>query len=161
TGLYLVSALKGSGLARRPTIEDVAMLLLVALAATSALVNTTEGSPRLAINMLWEWIALGVVYFLVRQLDTSAAETRALAATMLPLAVVMSSYGFYQVFIGMPADRAAYAKNPEHFLRELGQRSEPDSPERMQFENRLNSTEPLATFALTNSLAGFLAAWLI
>jgi O-antigen ligase len=80
---------------------------------------------------------------------------------MVALAVVLSSYGFYQVFIGLAADRAAYAENPEGMLRSLGQWSPAGSPERSHFENRLQSSEPLATFALANSLAGYLAPWLI
>ena len=46
-------------------------------------------------------------------------------------------------------------------LREAGVDPAPDSPERKLFEDRLNSTEPLATFALANSLAGFLAPWFL
>ena len=57
----------------------------------------------------------------------TARETRAMIALMVALAVVLSSYGFYQVFIGLPADRAAYAENPEGLLRSLGQWSPPGS----------------------------------
>jgi len=46
-------------------------------------------------------------------------------------------------------------------LRQSGQWFEPGSSERQQFENRLQSSEPMATFALANSLAGYLAAWLL
>ncbi|MCA9220837.1 MAG: O-antigen ligase family protein, partial [Planctomycetales bacterium] len=35
------------------------------------------------------------------------------------------------------------------------------SPVRKQFEDRLASTEPIATFALTNSLAAYLSTWLV
>ena len=158
---YLVSAVRQGGFARRPGLVDGAVLLLVVLCAASAIVGTRHGSPRLAINMLWEWVAFGLVFFLVRQLVRTARETRALVALMVALAVVLSSYGFYQVFIGLPADRAAYAENPEGMLRSLGQWCPPGSPERLHFENRLQSSEPLATFALTNSLAGYLAPWLV
>ncbi len=40
-------------------------------------------------------------------------------------------------------------------LRDAGFDPTPGTPERKLFEDRLNSTEPLATFALANSLAGF------
>ena len=37
----------------------------------------------------------------------------------------------------------------------------PDSPERKLFRDRLASNLPAGTFALSNSLAGFLAPWLV
>ncbi|MBI3839801.1 MAG: O-antigen ligase family protein [Planctomycetia bacterium] len=160
-GAYLVSAVREREFARKPGLVDAAVFLLVGLSTASAIVGARQGSPRLAINMLWEWVAFGLVFFLVRQLVRTAQETRTLAALMVALAVVLSSYGFYQVFIGMPAERAAYAENPDALLRSAGQWYPPGSPERSQFENRLQSTEPLATFALTNSLAGYLAPWLV
>jgi tetratricopeptide (TPR) repeat protein len=150
------------GVALRPlTVVDVAVAVLVALCVISGLAGSAEGSPRFVMNMIWEWVALGLVFVLTRQLVRSRAEARALVAIMIALAVAMSLYGFYQVFVTLPADRAAYAENPDEVLRAAGQWYPPGSPERDRFEHRLASTEPLATFALTNSLAGFLAAWLI
>ena len=111
--------------------------------------------------MVFEWVALGTIFLLTRQLVRTPRETRALVAVMVALATVLASYGLYQVFIGLPATRAAYAENPDEAMRALGQWLPPGSVERQQFENRLASSEPLATFALTNSLAGFLAPWLI
>jgi hypothetical protein len=49
----------------------------------------------------------------------------------------------------------------EWIRREGGVVAPEGSRERTLFENRLESREPLATFALTNSLAAFLAPWLI
>jgi hypothetical protein len=111
--------------------------------------------------MLWEWIGLGLVYFLARQLIVTRLETRAVVAVMIALAVVLAAYGFYQVGVELPAERAAYEKDPDGVLRALGQWYPPGSPERARFEDRLNSSEPLATFALANSLAGVLAPWAI
>jgi hypothetical protein len=111
--------------------------------------------------MIWEWVGLGLTYFLTRQLPRSGRQTRVLVAIMIGLAVAVAILGLYQVAVTLPAERAAYAANPEEVLRELGQWYEPGSPERMRFEARLASTEPLATFALTNSLAGLLVAWII
>ncbi|MCX7428470.1 MAG: O-antigen ligase family protein [Planctomycetia bacterium] len=55
----------------------------------------------------------------------------------------------------------ALERNPDGMLRAEGLWFPPDSVERRQFENRLESVEPLASFALTNSLAGYLAPWLV
>ena len=81
----------------------------------------------------------------------TAGEARALIAAMVALSVIIAAYGYYQVMVSLPADRAAYAANPEEVLqRTLGHAFPPGSPERKQFEDRLQSTEPLATFDLAN-----------
>ncbi len=113
------------------------------------------------MNMLWEWTSLGLVYFLTRELVRTAAQSRALIAVSIALAVVLAAYGYHQYFVSMPADRAQYALDPDAMLRQSGQWYAPESAERTQFENRLRSTEPMATFALANSLAGYLVPWLL
>ncbi len=82
-----------------------------------------------------------------------------MAVVMIATAVAVSGYGFYQCYYEMPQLRAEYAADPERALAEVGLSL--DSPERRTFEDRLNNTEPLAAFALTNSLAGFLTPWLV
>jgi len=57
--------------------------------------------------------------------------------------------------------REEYDRDPESVLRKAGIDPMPGSPQQKLFEDRLNSTEPTATFALTNSLAGLLAPWLV
>ncbi len=159
--LYLVLAMVEGGFHRRWNLADAGVAVLVIACIGAALNGAQYGSPRPSINMLFEWLSFGIIYFLARQLIRTPRETRALVAIMVALAVVMSAYGFYQVFVGLPATRAAYAENPDETLRAAGHWFPPGSPERQQFENRLQSTEPFATFALTNSLAGFLAPWLM
>jgi hypothetical protein len=160
-GYLLWAAIRG-GMARSLDIVDCLVAVLVATCAASALVGASEGTPRYSINMLWAWVGQGVVFFLTRQLVRSAREARAIVAVMFALAVVLSVFGFYQVLVSLPADRAAYAADPESVMqRSLGQAFPAGSPERLRFEDRLQSTEPLATFALANSLAGFLASWLV
>ncbi len=159
--LTCLAAVGQGGLRARWTPTDTAVLLLGACYAASALHAVAFASPRPAFNMLWEWSALTFVYFLVRQLVRTAAERRALVAVMIALAVVLASYGYYQYFVSMPADRQEYARDPDAMLRRNDLRYAPGSIERQQFENRLRSTEPLATFALANSLAGYLAPWLL
>ncbi len=158
---YFALALAEGGFYRRWGLADAAVAVLVVLCIGAALNGAQYGSPRPAVNMLFEWLSFGLIYFLARQLVRTPSETRVLVAIMVALAVVMTAYGFYQVFVGLPATRAAYAENPDEALRAAGQWFPPGSPARQQFENRLQSTEPFATFALTNSLAGFLAPWSI
>ena len=127
----------------------------------SALVMAWNGQPRASLNMLWLWLTLGVSFFLVRQLVITAAERRAMVIVMIALAVSLSAVGFYQYFYELPLTRAKYREDPERVMRDAGIYAPAGSPQRKMFEDRLYSTEPIATFALTNSLAGFLAPWLI
>lgn len=141
---------------------DKVLLLVVSLHSASALFAVWSGAaPRPAINMLWTWIGYGAAFAIVRQLLRHPAEARALAAVMIALAVVSCGYALYEYFVSQPATAAEYARNPDAALRASGQWYPPGSRERYLFEQRLGSTEPVATFALTNSLAGFLVAWLM
>lgn len=140
---------------------DAAMLVLVALCAVSAALGAAQGNPRPAVNMLWEWVGLGLAFFCARQWIADGREARAVLAAMIGLSLTLALYGLYQHWYELPQTRAAYAANPDDALRSVGVWFAPGSPERHLFESRLKSDEPLATFALTNSLAGLLAAWLI
>lgn len=80
---------------------------------------------------------------------------------MVALAVALAGLGLYQYFYDLPKTRAAYRANPDAELLRAGLWYPPNSPGRMAFENRLESVEPFVTFALTNSLAGYLAPWLV
>jgi len=140
---------------------DAAVLLLIGWHTLAALWAVWHGSPRPAINMLWEWVGLGLCFLLARQFIVTAAEVRAIVAVMIALAVALAGYGLYQYFFELPATRAVYESDPDAAMRNAGLWFPPDSPERQLFANRLYSTEPLATFALTNSLAGYLVPWLV
>ncbi len=140
---------------------DAAVLLLVGWHTLAALWAVWHGSPRPALNMLWEWVGLGLCFFLARQFIVTPTEVRAVVAVMIALAVALAGYGLYQCFHEMPATRAIYESDPDAAIRNAGLWFPPGSPERQLFADRLYSTEPMATFALTNSLAGYLVPWLV
>jgi len=140
---------------------DAALLLLVAWHTAAALWATQHGTPRPAINVLWEWIGFGLCFLLTRQLLNTAREARAMVAVMIGLAVALAGYGLYQRAYEMPQTRRQYEADPDRALRDAGLWFPPGSPERGLFESRLGNREPTATFALTNSLAAFLAPWLV
>ncbi len=140
---------------------DIALTLLVLWHTIAALWAMAYESPRPALNMLWEWLGISIAFFLARQTFTSQRQRRAVGAVMVALAVVVSIYGFYQYGFEFPATRQEYQQSTDERLREAGLWLPPGSPERQAFEQRLASLEPTATFALTNSLAGFLAPWTI
>ena len=80
----------------------------------------TSQSPRSAINTLFEWLALGLGFFLLRQFIAGQREVRAVAAVMVALAAAVACYGLYQAFFELPATRAFYFADPEGALRDLG-----------------------------------------
>jgi len=140
---------------------DVLVVVFLALVSASALVMAGHGDARATINMVWQWIACGVFFLLARQVLRAASAQRAVTAVMIGLAVCLTVFAYYQYFYSLPRTRAEFARNPEAMLRDAGVDPAAGSPERKLFEDRLNSTEPLGTFALANSLAGFLAPWLV
>jgi len=158
---WLLGAIGRPGFRVRFGAVDAAVLLLVAWHSVAAVWAAVRVTPRAPVNVLWEWIGLGMGFFLVRQLLVTRREARAAVAVMIALAVGLSGYGLYQYAYEMPQTRARYEADPDRALREAGLWYPPGSPQRQQFEARLESPEPLATFALTNSLAGVLAPWLV
>ncbi len=156
-----------SGAIRQPRFHmrcgwvDLVLLAAVVWHTVSAIWWAGHASPRPAINMLWEWLGFAASFFLIRQLAAGPRECRALMAVACGVAVGLAAFGLYQYWYEMPATRAAYQANPEKALAEAGLSLPPGSPERLMFENRLASVEPTATFALTNSLAGLLAPWIV
>ena len=158
---WFTSGLLLGGITLRAGPTLIALLVFLGLHTMAALFAVRTGEARPAWNMLWQWVSFAVAFFLARQLLVTGPQRRAVAAVMIGMAVCLSCYGFYQYGYLMPQLRADYAANPEAELARAGIVAPPGSPERRQFENRLASTEPIATFALTNSLAGLLAPWLI
>ena len=140
---------------------DAAVGALVVWHTVASAWAVAHGTPRPAINMLWEWVGMGLCFFLARQLVVTAREARAVVAVMIALAVALSGYGLYQRAWEMPETRARYQADPDRALREAGLWFPPGSAERQLFESRLQNNEPTATFALANSLAAFLAPWFV
>ncbi len=132
----------------------IALVILVAASSTHAL------DRRPAINLAWEWIALGVAYLLLRNLPRTREESSVLAGAMVATAFAVSVYGLYQVGVELPALRERFARNPAPILATQG--IAPNTPAAAQFADRLmGSNEPWSTFALANSLAGYIVGPLV
>lgn len=140
---------------------DVALGLFFVWFAGSAarMLDTAQGRP--AINVTWAWLGGGLLWFLARQSLRSPRALRALTAVLCAVATGLASYSFYQCGYQMPRDRAAFQRDPDAVMREAGIVAPEGSPIREQFRNRIESREPIATFALTNSLAGYLLPSLV
>ena len=143
---------------------DAFVLFLVIWSVVSGIVAFASGSPRPALNATWDWISVGLGYFMARQLIRGPMAARSIMAIMIGVAVGLALLGIYQVAIELPADQARYERNKDDTLalyQATGHWLPPGSNLRQQFENRLYAGQPTATFALTNSLAGFLTPWLV
>jgi hypothetical protein len=155
--IAIIAGLLG-GVARwRWSWADAAFLVLIALVGLSA---TQADDRRGAINLAWEWAGLGVAYLLVRNLPRTRDESAMVAGALVATAVAVAAYGLYQGFVELPALKRAFLANAPKVLKEMG--IAPGTPGEVMFRQRvLDSKEPFATFALANSLAGFLVGPLV
>jgi hypothetical protein len=141
--------------------SDAALLVLIGLHTLSGFIPRDGAVTRNALNVTWLWISYGIAALLLRQLLTSAVQVRAVLAVMVGLAICLTAHAYYQYFVSMPRVQAEFHANPQKVLEDEKIPLDPDSPVRQHFIDRLEAREPLATFALTNSLAGFLAPWIV
>lgn len=131
---------------------DALVLATVVLVGFSA---SHAADRRSAITMAWEWGAMGLLYGLARNLPRTRGESATLAAVMVATAVAVAAYGLYQIPVEFAQLRRMFELNPDVLYRQLG--ITPGTPEADSFKQRLMySNEPFSTFALANSLAGFL-----
>src|SRR3954451_701370 len=74
TCTLLWSALRGRLLRRLDGIDAFVAVLFVTCVIAS-FQGASAGSPRPSLNMLWQWVGAGLVYFLTRQLIANSPET--------------------------------------------------------------------------------------
>jgi tetratricopeptide (TPR) repeat protein len=142
-------------------ITGIVVIAFVFVHALSAIVMGGAGHARPALNMLWQYVGYAAAFFVIRQVARNGMAIRAICSALIALALSLAALGFYQYFVSMPADVAAFEKDPEAVMRSAGISAPEGSPERRQFADRIRSKEPIATFALANSLAGFLTPCLV
>lgn len=118
-----------------------------------------RGNARLAYYGCWQWIAQGMLLLAVAKLSMGSRIASKLCSLMIACAAGTVAYAAHQYFISMPAFRERFASDPSFVLDKMG--LVPGSSGAMQLANRLNSLEPTGPFALTNTLAGLMAAWLV
>lgn len=122
-----------------------------------------ENNPRVAWYGFWQVVSLAACYYSASALLPGPRSRRAAVQILLVGCVALALQGLQQVLIAMPAARAEYLADPEAFLAQSSELNLPaGSPTRKRFEDRLlYSSEPYATFALTNSLAVLLTGGLV
>ncbi len=156
-GIAIAAGLVGGTLRLRISWADVAMIVLMLLVGSSA---SHAIDRRPAINIAWEWGGMGLLYLLARNLPRTRGESQALAGALAATAFALSIYAFYQVGVELPYEQAKFLRNEAQALRIV--EIEPGTPQHALFRSRLlGSNEPFATFAMANSLAGFLVGPLV
>ena len=139
-----------------------------------------QGEQRAALNLFWEWVGLGASFFMLRQVVRTPIDRRSVIHLMGTTAVTLAAFGIWQHYVELPRVADHYenlrqqweeqssrgtsesSREAVRLQRELNDLGVPQNPvSRSLWENRLKSTEPFATFALANTLAGFLMAWLL
>jgi len=148
---------------------DRTLLLLLASVAVmfvSFLATVGTGDERVSLNGLWQWVGFAAVFTLCLQCLRPGREMRAIVVVMLAAATAISCVGIYDSLVQIPNLRMEYFNSNE--VERMGMLQQAGigdaaigSPARYHFESRLQSPEPFVTFSLTNSLAGFLAPWLL
>jgi hypothetical protein len=156
-GLALAASFVDGRFRFRWSWADGAFYALVLLVAASA-AHAVDRRP--ALNLAWEWVALACAYMLLRNLPRSDRESSALAGALIATAFAVSAYGLYQGAVELPQMQAEFRRNPRPMLQKLN--IQPGSHGELIFRNRLlYSSEIWSTFALPNSLAGFLVGPLV
>ncbi len=148
---------------------DRTLLLLLAsvlVMFVSFLATRGTGDERMSLNGLWQWAGFAAVFTLCLQCLRPGREMRAIVVVMLAAATAIACVGIYDSLVQIPNLRMEYFNSNE--MERMGMLQQAGigdaavgSPARYHFESRLQSPEPFVTFSLTNSLAGFLAPWLL
>ncbi|MEL0097335.1 MAG: O-antigen ligase family protein [Planctomycetaceae bacterium] len=138
--------------------------LAVVLMLISVFKNLEGGDFRASLNSWWLWVALAVGFTLILQLCRTQRLARGVVAVMTAVAVSISCIGIYDSLVRIPVFRGEYFSASAQERIEILQMAgisdvRVGAPGRYHFESRIQSPEPHVTFALTNSLAGFLAPW--
>ncbi len=138
--------------------------IVVALAGwvvLSGFVAGPAGHFRPVLNCMGQWAAMVTGFLVMVRLFRWHAARRAVLVMALAAAAVSALWGIHEWKWVHPQVVRQYERDPAGVMRKAGVIAEPGTPAWKQFRDRLMSTEPYGTFGLPNSLAGFLATWLV
>lgn len=174
--LFCITQLLDRSRSFQPDRFDAAVWLLVFGQVTAVLVMIFfyQGQQRAALNMLWEWVALGISFSLLRRLIAPPDLRFTFLLGILTTVVLLSIYGIWQhhwmydqlareyLAARQQLDAAVTPAARTEIQNRLISMGVPPSAlegsSRLLFEQRLlNSNEPLGMFALTNTFAGLLS----
>ncbi len=180
-GLWIVCGLAWTAGAWRGTFPRIHWDWLDASAAvwiggqvvSAVVVILTAGEKRSAANMAWEWLAIGIVWLILRHGIVERTARNGFLQAMIVTGVVLGAYGLYQHYVMHPRLVAEYGplfeklhsgdSNANFIRQKLARDGIPtEGPALVLFERRLlDSREPLGLFALANTFGGLLAVCLL
>ena len=175
-GLFaLLMAWRGRGAARRCDGCDAAVLLLIGgQVASAVMIVATTGDKRAAVNIAWEWIGAGIVWFVLRSRVGGTAFREMFVRASVITGCILAGLGLWQHYVSQPALvreygplfdrlREATGGEAEVIQRQLAKSGVPtEGPALTLFEKRIrDSREPMGLFGLTNTFGGCLAVWLV
>ncbi|MBO7723611.1 MAG: O-antigen ligase family protein, partial [Thermoguttaceae bacterium] len=141
------------------------LFALLSLLSWIALVRNDTGNRFYAACQSGAILLLPASYFVLRYFPRRESGPvpliKLLGIFLLALFFAQSLFAVYCYRVRDPALRAQYHADPEKMLADNSLVIPAGTPQRELFENRLNSVEPLGTFGLTNTLAGFLVPTLV
>ncbi|QDT25987.1 O-antigen ligase family protein [Gimesia panareensis] len=174
--LFFVTQLTNCSRSLRLDRFDAGVWLLVLgqVLATLVMILFHEGQQRAALNMLWEWVALGFSFSLLRRVVAVPTLRITFLQCLLATIVLLSLYGIWQhhwmyrqlaqeyLSVRQQYDAAVTPDASVKFQNELISMGVPahalQGSSRQLWEDRLlKSNEPLGMFALANTFAGLLA----
>ena len=155
--------------------QDAALALWIGGQIVSAiLVVLTVGDKRSATNLAWEWVALWIIWLIVRHGVIERSARRAILRAMIITGTLLGGYGLYQHYISHPQLVAEYAPLFDRLRTATGLEAAAikqklardgiptEGAAAVLFEKRMrDSREPLALFALANTFGGLLAVCLV
>jgi hypothetical protein len=134
---------------------------LLAWVTLSTYSVTGRGNVRYGVNELWTWIGGGMLLLASGASWSNSTLHRAAIAWMIALCVSLAGHAWWQHGVELPELQRHYLADPDAAAREAGIHSPAGSRERQILADRVLSTEPFGTFALTNSLAALLLIGLV
>ena len=151
---------------RKMRAADICAALLFGWPALSyfGLSHSRSGNLLYAANGFWAFALMPIVYFVFRALPskTNRLLEQLFFAVLLGAAFFEAGYSLYSYHVTAPRLREEFRADPEAVLAQSGLNIKKGSPEYLLFEKRvLNSTEPIGTYGLTNTLAGTLVPVLL
>jgi hypothetical protein len=141
-----------------PWLQLICVLFCIWLWISTSL-QAGHQNMRTAYFGCWQWIAQLLLLLSLLRIGREKNTARTLLIVMFACLAGTIAFAGFQYFVTMPNDRRLFSENPDSVLAELG--IIPGSSDAILYANRIGSVEPTGPFILTNSLAGFLAVWLV
>jgi O-antigen ligase/tetratricopeptide (TPR) repeat protein len=136
-------------------LVDAALLAVAVLLAVSTYLAADYKRPGELIA--WEWLALWLTFFLVRQLSTTAEEQQGMLAAVLAGVVALSAFGIYQAVAELPRKAKDLQQRKAGLEQRNTAQTDPESERRIQ---RVAERDVSATFRDPGIFAGYLVLML-